>query len=114
MKIENQVPLKATCLKLQAIGFEFDSYFSWSEHYGIWHVERYYSWNTNHIKSPMVPELLDKIPTGIIIGNEECALEIHCHGEYCVWFNDDINFDHPNLAEALAQMLIWVKEKSYI
>ena len=104
---------------MDKLGIKFDSFFCWVENeivHGLNYRENkaYPNESTWH-KAPSVPELLEKMPTGIIVDNDECELTINCHGEYCALFSDDINFSHEtNLAEALAQMRIWLHENDYL
>jgi len=119
MEIEKQVATLEQCKKLKDLGIEFDSFFKYLVSGSKATIKQtddiaFDEWYPYIFSAPTSQELLDKIPTGIIIDNQECALEIYCHGEYCVWFNDDVNFDSQNLATALADMLIWIKENGYL
>lgn len=133
MKIENQVPLKDTCLKLQAIGIEFDSYFYWqhitkSINYSpYWEVDKFIPVVTDTRKyhpAPMVPELLEKLP--VTIGGKKIhhltispKKDGYKYVHYVSPYTGSSFTEHPfikleNLAQALSEMLIWLKEKSYI
>ena len=123
MTPEQQVPTLETCNKLKDLGIEIDSYFSWvsndADYYGnsvtLVLASKDYGVEWEKIPAPTVEELLELMPGGIIHDEGECLLETSHLGKHGVYYEpSDIEFEHDNFAEALAQMLIWLKEKGYL
>lgn len=123
MELENQVPLKDTCLKLQAADIDFDSHFMWM-HYSLdWGIYEWVDVTRDWCKAPMIPELLEKLPIHIKHKNWYQRLEISKFenykneeliekGSFCSY--GDVQFENENLPEALAQMLLWLHENNYL
>ena len=117
MRHARLVPKLETCEKLMELGIfvhkDFTSF--------VWHKSLLFGYEVREnvdmagFKAPTAQELLEKLPTGVIIDGVECTLSIECHGEYNAWFTDEIEFAHDkNLAEALAKILIWLHKNNYL
>jgi len=115
---EELVPSLETCKAMKEAGIAFDSYLCWvcTEKMGD-HVERRESFGdyTTTYSAPTAQEILEKIPGGIVHKNTECDLITCHHGLPTVMYDwSDIVFEHKNLAEAAAQMILWAKEAGYL
>jgi hypothetical protein len=124
MTPEKQVALLETCKKLQELGIEIDSFFSWYQNYGDlnWHLHSIREEIGTEIlltPAPTAQELLDKLPDQITTNGFKYWLEIHKTGARyrthrgC---NDLVLKDtnNKNLAEALGLMILWLKENNHI
>ena len=123
MTPEKQVPLQETCRLMEEAGIEFDSHWSrtfFSEQWILATTGSLQLTGTKLIPSPTIPELLEEMPESIDdegIINE--LIYYKKNGVYHVkyWFDVDCSLvyltRHENLAEALAQMLLWLHENEY-
>lgn len=112
------VPTIETCKELEELGISFNSYFIWRVYKdGKCNVvsRTFLGEPCNRIYSaPTVQELLNKMPDKIERKFEECTFTINQASDYYyVWYGPN-DMHNKNLAEALAQMLIWLIRKKYI
>ena len=126
MTPKQQIPTFESCKKLRELGIEIDSYFTFvnfiSKDYNKWLVQSSLHYS-GHTPAPTAAELLGMIPKVVNInistdGSTLCSLVIYPKDhEYTVMYKAatktasvPIYKTNSNLAEALAQMLIWLKE----
>jgi len=117
MKPENQVPTLETCKKLQEAGIEIDAYFEWViGNRGVLLLPE--DWDghyTNLYPAPTAQELLEVMPdeikgNSLKIENSDGCFETTYYS-YRSSNIEDKYYCNENLAEALAQMLLWLKEE---
>ena len=120
MTPENQVPTQATSQALADAEIKFDSYFSWYTFEDLLPEVEITGSYLQGLSAPTAQELLEKMPSRIEnVGYLESTTDKPDHTAAYVYLSyggleTTKSIRHKNLAEALAQMCLWLKEKGYL
>ena len=125
MNLREHVPIIDTCKKLAMLGIEIDTYFVWYDPMlnNVWGIDNKTGSSRGTmiptISAPTVSEITQLLPRWIN-GYEYSIFGVVGDDTFIITYdraedNDFLkDFEHENMAEALAQMLIWLYENNHL